>query len=227
LIAVYCLSAAPLKAAGEEDSSKFRFLQSVSSQFKKGADYPTVETLPKETEEERDARENIRSVLRLVDGDVVELDSGRNVRFVSVPDEDFSEVGTQYSVPRVQKWLDTFLKDPEQALNAYGSDGLSVSQNEDGQFVYYHLYFPKKILDEIRTHQVERYDALMEKRRERLQPKVPVKPAPPPVTVPAERSVGDRGWANPVLATQRKTSGQVYYQDARGQYDIKTEEDKK
>ncbi|HTL47420.1 MAG TPA: hypothetical protein VL688_05090 [Verrucomicrobiae bacterium] len=155
--------------------SNYRFLEALPGQRPGAVGVPgasseeddeaaRVEVFPKETEEERKTRDSIRNVLRLLDGDTVEVTRDVHIRMVGVhlPPEMSPQERAHFErfTEDSKGWLQKFLEDPEKAIEQY--DGMNSKINyhdkEGGGFTYYYLYVPDMLLDDMRKQQLSRYD---------------------------------------------------------------------
>jgi len=133
-----------------------------------------VDVFPHESEVEREERENIRSVLRLLDGDNVQISKDVHVRLVGVqvPDAKNPEDRIHFEkfAREAKSWLEKFIVDPENAVEEYTGmkTGIRYNDKEGGAFVYYYLYVPEVLLDDVRKEELKRYDDWVKKRRGEL-----------------------------------------------------------
>ena len=132
-----------------------------------------------ETEEEKKARENIRNVLRLIDGDTVQIDQKVHIRLVGVDFPQFKNYQGNREYERfareVRSWIDDFVKDPANSLKQHSrmSGPISYRSAEGDGFSFYYLYVPDILLEEIRKHELERYDTWVKEYRNEKQVETP------------------------------------------------------
>ena len=165
--------------AGGSGAYNYRFLDPLPQEGRGHAggeaaeEEEKAEVLPKESPEEREARENIRNVLRLVDGDTVEVGKDIQVRLVGVSFPQFENYqgNRQYEAfaRRVKEWIDEFMSDPAKALSKYEAIGSHArAESKEGQgFSFFYLYLPDVLLEEIRRQELEKYDAWVKEHRSR------------------------------------------------------------
>lgn len=181
-----------------------------------------TEVSPALAPEEITARDNIRNVLRLVDGDTVTVGKEIQVKLIGVKFPEFedgkrNQIYEQFA-QRSKKWIEDFIRDPESALESYEGMNSRVNYKDKNGlgFVFYYLYFPDSVLEDIRKHELRRYDKIIKKTVEgRVETdkdrsdaaKADIKhrsaPAQPPV-VPMER---------PESVSQYVISEAKYYHD--------------
>ncbi len=135
-----------------------------------GEDLTRTEVTPALAPEEQTLRDNIRNVLRLVDGDTVTVGKDVQVRLIGVTFPEFEDGKRNRSyeqfAERSKKWIEEFIHDPEKALQNYEGMNSRVNyKDKNGAgFVYYYLYFPDTVLEDIRKNELKRYDNLMGKK---------------------------------------------------------------
>jgi|GEM_PF-2865862 len=128
-----------------------------------------TEVSPALAPEEITARDNIRNVLRLVDGDTVTVGKEIQVKLIGVRFPEFedgkrSQIYEQFA-ERSKKWIENFIRDPEGALESYEGMNSRVNYKDKNGlgFVFYYLYFPDSVLEDIRKHELRRYDKIIKK----------------------------------------------------------------
>jgi hypothetical protein len=133
-----------------------------------------VDVFPKETEEERKTRESIRNVLRLLDGDTVQVTKDVHIRLVGVHLPELMTPQERNYFERFSKesegWLRRFLEDPEKSMKQYDGMNSSISykDREGSGFTYYYLYVPDLLLEDMRKQELGRYDDWVKKRKGEL-----------------------------------------------------------
>ncbi len=135
-----------------------------------GEELTRTEVTPALAPEEQTLRDNIRNVLRLVDGDTVAVGKDVQVRLIGVTFPEFEDGkrnrAYEQFAERSKKWIEDFIHDPEKALENYEGMNSRVNyKDKDGLgFVFYYLYFPDTVLEDIRKNELKRYDHLMGKK---------------------------------------------------------------
>lgn len=106
--------------------------------------------------------EQVKKLIKLIDGETVILSNGANVRLIGidVPDLDsnMNQGDYQSFVKQTSQWIRAFVKNPEDAMEAYPGANRQFS-HKDGTgrtFVYFYMYFPEQILDEVRKIEIAR-----------------------------------------------------------------------
>lgn len=132
-------------------------------------DASQAEVAPALAPEEQAARDNIRNVLRLVDGDIVKVGKETQVKLIGVNFPEFED-GKRNRIyeefaEKSKKWVEEFIRDPEAALESYEGMNSRVNyKDKNGTgFVFYYLYFPNSVLEDIRKHELTRYDKIVKK----------------------------------------------------------------
>lgn len=172
------LSALSEKTAVESENS-YQFLQQFGGSVNSSAgtgDFGVQETEERAaqeasvlTPEDRLLRENIRSVLKLIDGDTVQIDKDIQVRLIGVDDPDFEKEGRsavfEQMAEKSKNWVRDFIVNPRDALQKY--EGLNSKVNFTDStgtgVVFYYLYFPNAILEDIRRQELKRYEQVAKK----------------------------------------------------------------
>lgn len=162
------------------DDVSYRFLGSGEKSQRGEFGYDEIEgdadlkVIPTETAEELRRREKIRNVLRLVEGDSVQVGSGIRVKMIGVDAPEYKgEQGRrsyQIFANQAKKWLKEFMDDPYTAMGKYeGMDTQVNYKDRSGEeFTYYYLYMPDQLLEDIRKEELHEYDQWLKDKAEKL-----------------------------------------------------------
>lgn len=128
-----------------------------------------TEVTPVLTPEEQSARDSIRNVLRLVDGDTVQVGKEIQVKLIGVDAPEFESAQRSHIfeqlTEKAKKWMEDFITNPQEALERYEGMNSKVNyKDKNGSgFVFYYLYFPNPVLEDIRRHELKRYEKIAKK----------------------------------------------------------------
>lgn len=134
-----------------------------------------LKAIPVETAEELRRREKIRNVLRLVEGDSVQVTTGVRVKMIGIDAPEYrGEQGRrsyQIFAAQAKKWLKSFMEDPYSAMGEY--EGMDTQVNyvdkSGEEFTYYYLYMPEQLLEDIRNDELQEYDRWLKEKADKLK----------------------------------------------------------
>jgi hypothetical protein len=125
---------------------------------------PKLKVFPPKPAEEIKERLQIRNVLRLVEGDAVQVSKEIRVQMVGVNMPEYEGIDGQRKyyefADKTKKWLTEFMEKPEEMIDAYDGMGSKVKYNDEehGNFLFYYMYVPKQFLEDVRTGQLQKFD---------------------------------------------------------------------
>lgn len=166
----------------DDDDVSYRFLGSGDKGGEDRGDFgydeiegdADLKVIPTETAEELRRREKIRNVLRLVEGDSVQVSSGIRVKMIGVdaPEYKGDQGRRSYQIfaAQAKKWLKEFMEDPFTAMGKYeGMDTQVNYKDRSGEeFTYYYLYMPDQLLEDIRKEELNEYDLWLKEKAQKL-----------------------------------------------------------
>lgn len=125
--------------------------------------------------EEIKERANIRSLLRLVDGETVPVSDRIYVQLLGVQFAGYADPEEKSRhdqlLRNIKKWIGEFMDNPELALRNYEGMNSQINYNaaSGNDFSFYYLYVPDFILEEVRREGLSKYEDWLKRKKSKKE----------------------------------------------------------